>query len=52
MKNFQNQINCVCNDNYASVIIYFNWKLIVDVDFGAKRYCSPKDAKSRYVKIA
>ena len=50
MKYFQNQIRHVCNDDLASVTIYINWKLIVDVDFGAKHFCSPKDAESRYAQ--
>ena len=47
MKNFRNQINCVCNENFASVIICINWKLIVEVDFGAYHFCGTTVAKSR-----
>ena len=52
MKNFQTQLNHVCTINYAKVTLCINWKLIVDVDFGAKHFCRPSDTKSRYVKNA
>ena len=39
MKHFRNQINHVCNYNFASITICINWKLNVDVDFGAKHFC-------------
>ena len=29
-----------------------NWRMIVDVDFGALHFCRPRDAKSRYVENA
>ena len=50
MKNFRTQINDVYNDNFALITICINWKLIVDVDFGAKHFCRPSDTKSKGAK--
>ena len=50
MKNFQNQLSLISNDNLASITIYINWKLNVDVDFGAYHFCSTTVAKSRCAK--
>ena len=39
MNNFRTQINNVSNDNFALITICINWKLNVDVDFGALHFC-------------
>ena len=52
MKIFRIQIKHVCDDIFAPVTICINWRMIVDVDFGALHFCSPRDAKSRYVENA
>ena len=44
MKNFQNQIIHVCNDNLPPVTTCINWKLIVDVNFGTKHFCETMGA--------
>ena len=39
MKNFQTQLSQLCIVNIALVTICINWKLIIDVDFGAQHFC-------------